>query len=299
MRNLPYTYIWFKIFKECIHPISLWVLQIPSSLDDDALLYNGILLSISIPSRNRLTQSSTWRRNGNSLQYSYLENPTDGGTWEATVHGVAESQTQLRDFAFTHWRRKWQPTPVFLPGESQGQRSLVGCHLWGRTSRTWLKRLSSSSKVVQFLNAKEIFFPGPILFLCYIIPHFLYLIATNYTPNLCKWLVCDNKSISREMLKCRINLAQTLTNWPEPWINVIWTMGMWKKKKSIASVCIYLSLSLSYIHTHTQFVNFCHRKSNKRGNNRTKSFEVLSNLQFYFQISSEMSSGVDTFAWEI
>ena len=31
------------------------------------------------------------------------------------------------------WRRKWQPTPVFLPGESQGQRSLVGCCLWGRT----------------------------------------------------------------------------------------------------------------------------------------------------------------------
>jgi len=32
-----------------------------------------------------------------------------------------------------HWRRKWQPTPVFLPGESQGEGSLVGCHLWGRT----------------------------------------------------------------------------------------------------------------------------------------------------------------------
>ena len=32
-----------------------------------------------------------------------------------------------------HWRRKWQPTPVFLPGESQGQGSLVGCHLQGRT----------------------------------------------------------------------------------------------------------------------------------------------------------------------
>ena len=29
------------------------------------------------------------------------------------------------------WRRKWQPTPVFLPGEPQGQRSLMGCHLWG------------------------------------------------------------------------------------------------------------------------------------------------------------------------
>ena len=31
------------------------------------------------------------------------------------------------------WRRKWQPTPRFLPGESQGLGSLVGCHLWGRT----------------------------------------------------------------------------------------------------------------------------------------------------------------------
>ena len=31
-----------------------------------------------------------------------------------------------------HWRRQWQPTPVFLPGESQGRGSLVGCRLWGR-----------------------------------------------------------------------------------------------------------------------------------------------------------------------
>ena len=36
-------------------------------------------------------------------------------------------------FTFMHWRRKWQPTPVFLPGESQGRESLVGCRLWGRT----------------------------------------------------------------------------------------------------------------------------------------------------------------------
>ena len=36
-------------------------------------------------------------------------------------------------FTFMHWRRKWQPTPVFLPGESQGWGSLVGCRLWGHT----------------------------------------------------------------------------------------------------------------------------------------------------------------------
>ena len=41
--------------------------------------------------------------------------------------------TSVSLFTFMHWRRKWQPTPVFLPGESQGRRSLVGCRLWGRT----------------------------------------------------------------------------------------------------------------------------------------------------------------------
>ena len=41
--------------------------------------------------------------------------------------------TSLSLFTFMHWRRKWQPTPVILPGESQGRGSLVGCRLWGRT----------------------------------------------------------------------------------------------------------------------------------------------------------------------
>ena len=41
--------------------------------------------------------------------------------------------TSLSLFTFMDWRRKWQPTPVFLPGKSQGRGSLVGCHLWGCT----------------------------------------------------------------------------------------------------------------------------------------------------------------------
>ena len=36
------------------------------------------------------------------------------------------------------WRRKWQPTPVFLPGKSHGQRSLAGYSSWGHNSLTWL-----------------------------------------------------------------------------------------------------------------------------------------------------------------
>ena len=60
-----------------------------------------------------------------------------GGAWWAAVHGVAKSRIQLSDFTFTfHFpalQKEWQPTLVFLPGESQGRGSLVGCHLWGRT----------------------------------------------------------------------------------------------------------------------------------------------------------------------
>ena len=41
--------------------------------------------------------------------------------------------TSLSLFIFLHWRRKWYPTPVFLPGESQGQGRLAGFRLWGRT----------------------------------------------------------------------------------------------------------------------------------------------------------------------
>ena len=41
--------------------------------------------------------------------------------------------TSLSLFTFMHWRRKWQPTPMFLPGESHRWSSLVGCCLWGHT----------------------------------------------------------------------------------------------------------------------------------------------------------------------
>ena len=56
-------------------------------------------------------------------------------------------ETSLSPFTFMHWRRQWQPTPVFLPRESQGRGSLVGCHLWGRTELHTLKQLRSSSMV--------------------------------------------------------------------------------------------------------------------------------------------------------
>ena len=50
-----------------------------------------------------------------------------------------EIEPEYYQVSRSNWRRKWQPTPVFLPGESQGQRSLVGCCLWGshRVGHDW------------------------------------------------------------------------------------------------------------------------------------------------------------------
>ena len=74
---------------------------------------------------------------GTPLQYSCLENPMGGGAWWVAVHGVTKSRTRLNDFTFTfhfHVLEKELAThSVFLPGESQGRGSLVGCRLGGRT----------------------------------------------------------------------------------------------------------------------------------------------------------------------
>ena len=65
-----------------------------------------------------------------------------------------DSATSLLLFTFMHWRRKWQSTSVFLPGESQGRGSLVGCRLWGRTesdtTEATQQQQLSSNLIVQF-----------------------------------------------------------------------------------------------------------------------------------------------------
>ena len=94
---------------------------------------------IPVPKKGNAKECSNYptialiSHDGIPLQYSCLENPMGGGAWQAAVHGVAKSRTRLSNFTFMHWRRKWQPTPLILPGESQGRGSLVGCRLWGCT----------------------------------------------------------------------------------------------------------------------------------------------------------------------
>ena len=92
---------------------------------------------------------------------SCLENPRDGGAWWAAVYGVTQSRTRLKspsaiilepkkirsdtvsivspsichEVMGPDRRRHWHPTPVLLPGESHGRRSLVGCSPWVAKSR--------------------------------------------------------------------------------------------------------------------------------------------------------------------
>ena len=74
-----------------------------------------------------VTHSSTL-----AWKITWTEGP--GGLQSMGSLGVGHDwATSLSLFTFMHWRRKWQPIQIFLPGESQGWGSLVGCRLWGRT----------------------------------------------------------------------------------------------------------------------------------------------------------------------
>ena len=97
----------------------------------------------------RVFKPNVGEGNGTPLQYSCLENPMDGGAWWAAVHGVTRvgygGATSISLFTFMHWRRKWQPTPLFLPGESRDGGAWRAAVYGVAQSRARLKRLSSSS----------------------------------------------------------------------------------------------------------------------------------------------------------
>ena len=84
--------------------------------------------------RNMIHSEKAMATHSSTLAWKipWMEEP--GGLQSMGSLGVRHDWvTSLSLFTFMHWRRKWQPTPVFLPGESQGRGSVVGCRLWGRT----------------------------------------------------------------------------------------------------------------------------------------------------------------------
>ena len=89
--------------------LELWILKASFKPTEEAMAPHSSTLAWKIP----------WMEEPGRLQC--MGSRRVGHDWASS----------LSLFTFMHWRRKWQPTPVFLPGESQGQGSLVGCHLWG------------------------------------------------------------------------------------------------------------------------------------------------------------------------
>ena len=99
---------------------------------------------------------------GNPLQYYCLENPLERETWQAIVHGVAQSWTRLKQlstqihvyvYIVYSWRRAWQPTPIFFPGEFHGQRSLVGYSPWDRTESDTIEQLTHKHTHTLYVGA--------------------------------------------------------------------------------------------------------------------------------------------------
>ena len=102
--------------------------------------------------------------------------------------------TSLSRFTFMHWRRKWQPTPVFLPGESQGRGSLVGCCLWGRrVGHDWsdLAAANPCQRVLLFASHT----------------HWIELLHSTKKTLQISWLFCFVDSYLRD-----------------PWTHIVWSV---------------------------------------------------------------------------
>ena len=124
--GLPWWLRRWSIRLQCRRPgFDPWVGKIPwrrSIIEYYSVQYYSVQLEkVMAPHSSTLAWKIPWTEEPGRLQSTGLLRV--GHDWE----------TSLSLFTFMHWRRKGQPTPVFLPAESQGRGSLVGCRLWGRT----------------------------------------------------------------------------------------------------------------------------------------------------------------------
>ena len=132
-----YSLIWGKSPPHCYlypHTTIAWELLL---VWDRSLAFRPSLKRNQTSAKYRVTIPSNGEGNGTpsstlAWKIPWAEEP--GGLQSMGSLRVGHNwATSLSLFTYMHWRRKWQPTPVFLPGESQGWWSLVGCRLWGRT----------------------------------------------------------------------------------------------------------------------------------------------------------------------
>ena len=123
MFRVQWTFLWFSHSNRDNHSSQNFIPRC-TRLSEQIQFWGRAVSSLEkamAPHSSTLAWKIPWMEEPGRLQS--MGSPRVGHDWT----------TSLSLFTFMHWRRKWQPTPVFLPGESQGRGSLVGCNLWGRT----------------------------------------------------------------------------------------------------------------------------------------------------------------------
>ena len=98
-----------------------------------------------------------------------------------------------------HWRRKWQPTPVFVPGESQRRGSLVGCRLWGHTESDTTEATCSSSSSRVTNTSTYVYIECVFMYVCLVPSNYL---CFTFFKDFFMWTTLWMS------LKCLLNLLQ-------------------------------------------------------------------------------------------
>ena len=119
----------FRIFfKKSIFSITFQKLLSPWDIVSSLLYIYWFILRVTV------IYIYWWRRHCSTLDWRILWMEEPYRLQSIGLLGVGNDwATSFSLFTFMHWRRQWQPTPVLLPGESQGWGSLVGCRLWDHT----------------------------------------------------------------------------------------------------------------------------------------------------------------------
>ena len=130
--------------------------------------------------------------------------------------------TSLSIFTFMHWRRKWQPTPVFLPGESHGQRGLVGYSPWGCKELDTTEQLSMHTPSIflclfSLMSTSILSTYWPVSIITYLAYWIALKVFVRSPPY---WNVCDVALIisSLDLKVFRLNTTLGLLAY---WINPI------------------------------------------------------------------------------
>ena len=137
--------------------------------------------------------------------------------------------TSLSLFTFMYWRRKWQLIPVFLPGESQGRGSLVGCHLGGRTESDRTEATCCSSSSSSSISIESVM-PSNHLILCLPLPlppsiFLIIRVFSNESVLGIRWPKYWNFSFS---INPSINI--------QDWFPLGWTGWIFLKSKELSRV---------------------------------------------------------------